>query len=112
MIRITVTLDENERVRELLIKGHAGYDEYGRDIVCAAVSALAETAVLGLERVAEVRIFPVKKEGYFYVALPEEAGEDELYKAFVILDTTVLGLEDIARTYPAYVKLEIRKGGV
>ncbi|MDN5332589.1 MAG: uncharacterized protein PWP45_1814 [Tepidanaerobacteraceae bacterium] len=113
MIRITVTLDENERVRELSLKGHAGYAEYGRDIVCAAVSALVETAVLGLENVAEIRIFPVKKEGYFYLTLPENEEEQKLFKAFIILETTVLGLKDIARTYPAHVKFETRrKGGV
>ncbi|SHM61824.1 hypothetical protein SAMN05660826_01474 [Caldanaerovirga acetigignens] len=113
MIKITVTLDENERVRELSLKGHAGYAEYGRDIVCAAVSALVETAVLGLENVAKIRIFPIKKEGYFHLVLPENEQEEKLSRASVILETTVLGLKDIARSYPAYVKLETRrKGGV
>ncbi|MCG0275542.1 MAG: ribosomal-processing cysteine protease Prp [Thermosediminibacteraceae bacterium] len=112
MIKITVILDADGRVRGLLIKGHAGYDEYGRDIVCAAVSALTETAVLGIEEVAGIKISPIKKEGYFYLTLPEDASEEKLYKADVILDTMVLGLKDIARTYPAHVKFETRKGGV
>ena len=31
------------------ITGHAGYDVMGKDIVCAAVSALSQTCVISLE---------------------------------------------------------------
>lgn len=30
---------------EITIKGHAGYDEFGKDIVCAAVSSIVTTSV-------------------------------------------------------------------
>lgn len=32
--------------------GHANYDEYGKDIVCAGVSAIVQTAILGLDAIA------------------------------------------------------------
>ena len=35
------------------VEGHAMYDAHGRDIVCAGVSAILQTAVLGLEAIAE-----------------------------------------------------------
>jgi uncharacterized protein YsxB (DUF464 family) len=35
------------------VKGHANYAEHGKDIVCAAVSAIMQTALLGLHSVAE-----------------------------------------------------------
>ncbi len=31
------------------IRGHAGFAEYGQDIVCAGASAIAQAAVLGLK---------------------------------------------------------------
>lgn len=34
------------------VSGHAGHAAYGEDIVCAAVSAIVQTALLGLEAVA------------------------------------------------------------
>ena len=44
MIKVNVKYNNN-KVYELVIKGHAGYDEHGKDIVCAAVSAMAITTV-------------------------------------------------------------------
>ncbi|ADL07530.1 ribosomal-processing cysteine protease Prp [Thermosediminibacter oceani] len=112
MIKATVVLDARGRVRELLIRGHAGYAEYGKDIVCAAVSALAETAVLGIEEVAGVNVSPVKREGYFHLTIPEDESEDKLARVGIILDTIVIGLKDIAKTYPSHIKVETKRGGV
>ena len=36
---------KNNKVYEIVIKGHAKYDEYGKDIVCAAVSTMAITTI-------------------------------------------------------------------
>ena len=44
MIKVNVKRNDN-KVYELVIKGHAGYDVYGKDIVCAAVSSMAITTV-------------------------------------------------------------------
>ena len=38
MIRINVD-KENNQIKKIILEGHANYDEYGKDIVCAAVSA-------------------------------------------------------------------------
>ena len=39
MIRVNIT------DKKITIKGHAGYDEYGRDIVCASASSIAITTI-------------------------------------------------------------------
>lgn len=36
---------ENDKVKEILIKGHANYDISGKDIVCAAASSIAITTI-------------------------------------------------------------------
>ena len=38
MLRIKIT-KENSKIKQITFKGHAGYEEYGKDIVCAAASA-------------------------------------------------------------------------
>jgi hypothetical protein len=40
MIIVHVLLDENHEYFGFRVKGHAGYDDFGKDIVCAAVSAV------------------------------------------------------------------------
>ena len=47
MTTITVFY-RGERIAGFRAKGHSGYAESGSDIVCAAVSAITQTACLGL----------------------------------------------------------------
>ena len=39
---------ENAKYKKITILGHAMYDDYGKDIVCAAVSSIATTTVNGI----------------------------------------------------------------
>lgn len=47
MIKVKVT-EENKRVKEVIFRGHALYDEYGKDIVCSAVSSIVITTINGI----------------------------------------------------------------
>lgn len=53
MIKIKVKKDE-EIIREISINGHALYDDYGKDIVCASVSSIVITTVNAILRVVVV----------------------------------------------------------
>lgn len=44
MITITIT-KEKEKIKKIILKGHAMYDDYGKDIVCAGVSSILTTTV-------------------------------------------------------------------
>ena len=39
------------------VKGHAGYDEYGKDIVCAAVSVLTVNMANSVEKFTDDGLF-------------------------------------------------------
>ena len=47
MIKVKV-IHTKGKIREISISGHADYDEYGNDIVCAAVSSTVITTVNGI----------------------------------------------------------------
>lgn len=47
MIKIKVSYDNNY-INKIVITGHANYDVYGKDIVCASVSASVITTVNGI----------------------------------------------------------------
>lgn len=81
------------------VKGHAGHGSYGTDIVCAAVSALTQAAVIGLEEYLELQPVVRIEEGFLNCRLPTlpEARRDQVA---AILETMVLGLRAIARDYP------------
>ncbi len=44
MITITV-LKQNSTIKQVIFKGHANYADYGKDIVCAGVSAIMSTTI-------------------------------------------------------------------
>lgn len=109
MIRVNIFRDADEKVRKFEIKGHAGYDVYNRDIVCAGVTAVAQTAVLGLESLNTVSIKKKISDGYMYVEIKDTGSNNDSIRLCAIIDTMVLGLKDIERDYPTYVKVFDRR---
>ena len=83
--------------------GHAGYAPSGEDIVCAAVSALTQTALLGLEEVLKVRVdWKVdEKKGALSAFVQESTDGTE-----VVLRTLEAGLTNIAGQYPDLVGID------
>lgn len=101
MISIVVDRDAEGLVRACQISGHAGYDVAGYDIVCAAVSALSCTAIVGLEQVAKQKGHYSNGEGQCRIELSgpiTESGQ-------AILETMILGLSEISRQYSEFVKI-------
>ncbi len=104
MVKISLSLSSAPFSFE--IKGHSGYAEEGRDVVCAAVSAVSQTALLGLLKVCDINVSYTVDDGYLKVVLPEDVSEEKRLKAEVILLTMREGLKDIADGYPRFVRLE------
>lgn len=87
------------------VKGHTGYARAGKDIVCAAISAVVQTAYLGIKSLTALELDVTTNEGYFRMAIVGgSASEKE--KANLILNTMMLGLKDIQSGYPRYIRLE------
>ena len=69
MIKISVMRQDDDKVIGLLVEGHAGAGAYGQDIVCAGISALAQSVILGLAKHLHREINYDVKPGYLSVAL-------------------------------------------
>jgi uncharacterized protein YsxB (DUF464 family) len=50
MIKIKIVRNSDQAMIGFSVTGHANTGPHGQDIVCAGVSALTQTAVLGLDR--------------------------------------------------------------
>lgn len=87
------------------MEGHAGFDIYGKDIVCAAVSVLAQTTVMGLEYYLPGRVRSDVRAGKLVCRLPGDLTPEQAEKAGVILGTMELGLEAVAANYAGYLRL-------
>ena len=90
------------KVREnsLIIDGHAGYEEKGKDIVCAGVTALTQTLVKSIEDLTEDKIeydISPGRVGITYRNLSE--------KARTLVDSFFIGICMIADEFPENVRI-------
>ena len=61
------------------VDGHTEYGVEGEDIVCAGLSCMVQTAVLGIFQVAQVNAKYIVDEerGYLFLELPENLSEKQ-----------------------------------
>lgn len=89
--------------------GHAGYDDIGKDIVCAAVSVLAQTAMVSLKEVAGIDVIYEVDEAYVYCELPGEIDNHQRHDANVIFKSLIVGLNGIIEAYPKHLEYMIEE---
>ncbi len=83
--------------KKIIVDGHANFDEYGKDIVCAGVSVLAQyVAYLLAFYGAKFK----KKEGNLTIY---DIPENEHSK--IIIETLKEALKDIEKKYPKHLKV-------
>ena len=109
MIKVKYTYDRNKRECSLLVKGHAGQADMGKDIVCASSSILAYTiaqVIKTMERrgdLVEPPTLDLESGGATIVC---RANDDylfsEMMQKFCIIWT---GYQLLAYNHPEYVQI-------
>lgn len=88
----------------ITIVGHAGYAENGKDIVCAAVTALVEQLILSLEKLTpEVPICDLDS-GYVNIKTSSQTEATEL-----LIDCFFIGVGNIEEQFPDHVQVTRRE---
>lgn len=84
------------------IKGHTGYAEQGKDIVCAGVSTLAYTLINQLTNLEKegVKVSFQMQEGYAKVTF---SGNEKIIKP--VEDTIFTGFETLFENFPQNLSL-------
>ena len=104
MIRATVyrrTVDQS--FKGLRILGHAGYEQYGKDIVCAGVSALVVNLVNAIEQLTDdpIVVQTDEAQGLIEFKFCRQAGHD----ATLLMQACIMGLEAIQQEHSDYIRL-------
>ncbi|MCR5546227.1 MAG: ribosomal-processing cysteine protease Prp [Lachnospiraceae bacterium] len=95
MITVTIFRKENQ-ITGIKSIGHAGYADYGQDIVCAAVSVLLINTMNSIEKFTDEQVTMADaKPGDLEVSFPKGLGHDG--KLFI--DSLLLGLQEISKEY-------------
>ncbi|WP_199617244.1 ribosomal-processing cysteine protease Prp [Paenibacillus alkalitolerans] len=109
MIRVNIRRDRASNViRGFKAEGHALFDESGRDIVCAGVSAVTVGAVNAAEAVAGVKLDAVTDRGILHVGVPEGLPDETGKSLQIVLESMVVMLKSIEDSYGEYIRVTDR----
>ncbi len=98
MIKVNIK-NKNGKVYEIVVKGHAGYDDYGKDIVCASVSTMMITTVNNIISLDD-SINYVEDEGLLKVTIKEETEINQK-----LLNNVIMMLEELKSQYPKNIEI-------
>ena len=101
---------KNNEIFEVECDGHTNYGEKGEDIVCASLSSIVQTAVLGLLMIAELELDMKRDDdaGYLRFTLPEKLSDKQKIQADAITGTMLCGISDLYESFSDYIELEVK----
>ena len=99
MIKIKLLKKDND-LKKIIIKGHAMFDDFGKDIVCAAVSSTVITSVNACLSIDENSLTYDDKEG-----LEIEVKKNDVI-TYKIIDNMISNLKELEKAYPKNVQIK------
>lgn len=106
MIRVKIRRKPDGRIHSFQVKGHAMYDDPGKDIVCAGVSAVTVGTVNAVEVVLGIELKARHKHGLLDVEVSDSADNVLNEKVQMLLESMVVMLQTIKQSYSAYIDLQ------
>ena len=96
MIKVNIKA-KNGNINSIKISGHAGYDVSGKDIVCAAVSALALNTINSIHEFTEDKYScsQDEKKGLIEFIIVSDISKESA----LLLNALFLGLKGIEQNY-------------
>lgn len=85
---------------KITIKGHANFDDYGNDIVCASISSIVITTVNGILRINNQSVSIEENEGLIIINLLKEDSNVNL-----LLENMISLLQELETKYPKNIKI-------
>ena len=103
MTKVTIYKNDLKECVGFRAYGHAGFDDKGQDIVCAAISVLAINTMNAIEAFTddEFRVTSDEEKGYIDYRISCRPSKDTT----LLLKTMILGLESMATNYENYIDL-------
>ena len=93
MIKVSI------KEKQITIKGHANYDELGKDIVCASVSSMVITTVNAILRIDNEAIKYSDNKGVTIDIIKDDEITNKLINNLIDL------LEELKKQYPKYIEI-------
>ncbi|HAL73983.1 MAG TPA: ribosomal-processing cysteine protease Prp [Clostridiales bacterium] len=101
MITVTLQRCPSGYIRRFTATGHSGYGEQGADIICAAVSAIAQTTIGSLQDLAGLSPDFALEDGHIWCQTsdPDDMAPEQYKIARTLTDSFALGCLQIQQSY-------------
>ena len=96
---------EDDRITGFTVSGHSGYEERGKDIVCAYVTAVVTMAEATINDVcgAKAKVRVKEEDARITLKLPKACDEEETVQA--VLAGMMVTLCNLRDDYPDYIEV-------
>ncbi|NMA86882.1 MAG: ribosomal-processing cysteine protease Prp [Tissierellia bacterium] len=114
MTNVEIFKDNMGNIVRYRVSGHTGFADEGEDIVCSAISILAQTTLVALVEIVDIQEKELnfhidEKKGILDVKLPKSIDGTTKEKAQILLRTFELGIKMIIESYSGYITLKYRE---
>lgn len=97
MIKIHVKRSDSGNIIGFQVSGHAGFADYGNDIVCASVSVLVINCINSIEKYSPTTKIVTKEDEQ--AGLIDFSCEQPDEYAILLMNSLLLGLQGIQESY-------------
>ncbi len=98
MIKINIK-ENNNKISNITILGHSGYDEIGKDIVCASVSSIVTTTINSIVRIDNNIKYKYDCGNVVIDYIDHSKTTD------ILIDNMIDLLEQLEKQYSKYIKI-------
>ena len=102
MIRADFTRTE-DKLTSFALRGHAGYDDFGKDIVCASVTSAVQLTANAITEVLKVKADVQVLDNQIRLKLPNDCPQEAIH----FMDALLLHLEILAEDYEGTIKVKV-----
>ena len=97
MVSVILYKNRKEEYIGFECNGHAGYADYGKDIVCSALSMLIINTINSIEQLTntDMQVQADEKSGTIKVEFQNPIEQD----AILLLDSMILGIQETKKQY-------------
>lgn len=109
MINILL-IKKNDDFIKFRVFGHSGYDVLGKDIVCAAVSSVTQSIIIGLEKAVNEKFNYILDEDNSLIFVDVSMyKKSDLDKAQILFNTFKYTIESLILDYDKYISMRIEE---
>ena len=100
MIKVKIER-EQEKLKKIIITGHSGYDDYGKDIVCSSVSSIVITTVNGIIEINPNYLTVTEEKDKMEIMIKEQ---DEI--CIKLINNMISLLGELSKSYPKNITIK------